>query len=330
MTFINKPTVSVIIPTYNRACFVTEAIDSVLNQLFTDYEIIVVDDGSTDNSKEILEKYGDVITYIYQNNSGVSAARNTGIKNSIGSWLAFLDSDDKWRPEYLSTQMERAVHLPEICMQTTDCQTVVSDGNERTFFEWNSTIAEFSGSDYLLLFEPFRFVVTHRPWQVGSTIIRRDAITKAGLFDTNLTLSEDFDLMARVALHGSFGIINEVLVDTYRRDELTECLTNQLKKNPIQARESDESIYEKLQRIETLKAIERKALNELLGINRRAIGNLLLKNGNIAGARESYKRALFIDQSIRSLGKYFLSLFPEIINLWIIHKREKLREKNYL
>jgi glycosyltransferase involved in cell wall biosynthesis len=330
MTFINKPTVSVVIPTYNRAQFVTKAIDSVLSQTFTDYEIIVVDDGSTDNTKETLKQYRDKIKYIYQENSGVSTARNTGIKNSTGPWLAFLDSDDKWLPEYLSTQMEQAGQFPEICMQTTDCHKAVWEGNERTYFEMNHTMAEFRGTDYLLFVAPFRFIVTHGPWQVGSTIFRRDAITKAGLFDTSLNLNEDFDLMARVALQGSFGIIRKMLVVMYRREESIECLTSQIKKNPIQARELEEKIYEKLQRIETLKCRERKALSGLLGMNRRAIGNLLLKNGNIAGARESYKRALFIDRSIRSLGKYFLSLFPANINLWIIGVNQKLREKNYL
>ncbi|MGZ3606738.1 MAG: glycosyltransferase family 2 protein [Syntrophales bacterium] len=322
------PLVSVVIPTYNRALYVNKAIDSILNQTFTDYEIIVVDDGSTDNTKEALKQYQDKIKYIYQENSGVSTARNTGIKNSTGPWLAFLDSDDTWRPEYLSTQMERTSRLPEICMQTTDCHKAVWEGNERTYFEMNRVINEFKGTDYLLLDEPFHFVVTHGPWQVGSTIFRRDAITNAGLFDTSLNFSEDFDLMARVALQGPFGMIKEILVDMHRREESIECLTHQMKINPIRTKDSDEKIYQKLQRIETLKDRERKALSELLGTNRRAIGNLLLKNGNIAGARESYRRAFFSDRSIRSLGRYFLSLFPTHINLWIIGKSEKLREQN--
>lgn len=318
------PLVSVVIPTYNRAPFVCEAIDSVLSQIFTDYEIIVVDDGSTDNTKEALKQYQYKIKYIYQVNCGVSAARNTGIKNSTGTWLAFLDSDDEWMPEYLSTQMERVGLFPEICMQTTDCQLTVREHSTRTYFQKNKAIAELRGRDYLLLVDPFRFVVTHGPWQVGSTIFRRDAITKAGLFDTSLNLNEDFDLMARVALQGSFGIIRDVLVIMYRREESIECLTSQIQKNPIQAKESDEKIYENLQRIETLTGRERKALSGLMGINRRAIGNLLLKDGNVADARESYKQAFLNDRSIRSLGKYFLSFFPVNINLWIIDKNAKL------
>ena len=111
------PRVSVIIPTYNREEYVVKAIDSVLGQKFDDYEFIVVDDGSTDNTKEIVNKYGDMIRYIYQHNSGVSAARNTGIKLAKGEWVAFLDSDDEWRPDYLLTQIEygRAESLAFVC-----------------------------------------------------------------------------------------------------------------------------------------------------------------------------------------------------------------------
>ncbi|MBL1264891.1 glycosyltransferase family 2 protein [Candidatus Methylomicrobium oryzae] len=321
---IGLPLISVIIPTYNRAPFVCEAIDSVFSQTFTDYEIIVVDDGSTDSTKEVLEKYQDKIKYIYQENSGVSAARNAGIKNSTGSWLAFLDSDDKWMPQYLSTQVEWVRRFPDICMQTTDCYCcrTASEENKRTYFEMNRVIKEFKRQDYLLLTDPFRFVVMHGPWQVGSTIFYRDAIKKAGLFDTNLGLNEDFDLMARMALQGPFGVIRNALVVMYRRNETIACLTSQVKTHPIQARELYEKIYEKLRSIETLKGLEREAVSRLMGMNRRAIGNLLLMTGSVDEARESYRQAFFIDRSLRSLGKYFLSFFPTNINQWIIEKRQ--------
>ena len=88
---VKAPLVSIVIPTYNRSACVVKAVDSVLNQTFTDYELIVVDDGSTDDTKRNLDRYGDKIIYIYQNNSGVSAARNAGVTFSRGQWLAFLD-----------------------------------------------------------------------------------------------------------------------------------------------------------------------------------------------------------------------------------------------
>ncbi|WP_262966593.1 glycosyltransferase family 2 protein [Methylobacter psychrophilus] len=308
---------TVVIPTYNRAHFVTKAIDSVLSQTFADYEIIVVDDGSSDATKEKLKWYEEKIRYIYQDNSGVSAARNTGIKSARGEWLAFLDSDDEWRVDYLGKQIKRVSDFPNITMQTANCHFIGLDGRTQSYFEINGSLAEFNGRDYLFLENPFCFIVKHGPWQVGSTIIRRKAISGAGLFDTSLTLSEDFDLMARVALQGSFGMIREELVNIYRRKESTECLTNQVKENPIHARESDEKIYEKLKKIEILTNKEHKVLNGLLSTNRRSIGNLLLEKGKNSSARNSYKLAFFIDPSILSLGKYVLSLLPQEVNLCI-------------
>jgi glycosyltransferase involved in cell wall biosynthesis len=301
------PNVSVIIPTYNREKFVVKAIRSVLNQSFRDYEIIVVDDGSKDNTNESLKKYGDSIRYIYQDNSGVSAARNTGVKSAVGEWLAFLDSDDEWTSEYLSEQIKRASAIPGIYMQTTNCSFIGPNDKTRSYFEINGALAEFKGKDYLFFPEPFRFIVKHGPWQIGSTIILREAIMKAGLFDTSLKLSEDLDLMARVALQGPFGMIKEALVNIYRRDESIECLTNQAKENPIQARESGYRVYKKLQSIGTLKYKERSTLKNIMSANRRAVGNLLLTNGKIQEARDSYKQALFIHPSIASLGKYILA-----------------------
>ena|SRR5579859_8189540 len=300
--------VSVIIPTYNRERFVAKAIESVLNQTFDDLEVIVIDDGSTDGTRRILESYGERIRFICQENAGASAARNTGIEAAKGEWLAFLDSDDEWTPGYLAKQIQRAGELPGLCMQTSDCLFIGLDSQTKSYFEINGSLAEFKGQDYLCFQEPFRFIVKHGPWQVGSTIIRREAIYKAGLFDTNLPVSHDYDLMARVGLQGPFALIREALVKIYRREEEIECLTQQATNHPLQHRENDEKMYVKLNRIENLGRRERKALNEVMSANRRAIGNLLMQDGKVREARESYRRALCIHPSIRSLGKYLLSL----------------------
>src|SRR6185369_7640984 len=97
--------VSVIIPTYNSARFLTEAIDSVLAQSFKDFEILVIDDGSTDETKAMMQRYGSPVRYIYQANAGVAAARNRGIAESRGKYIAFLDADDAWCARKLETQL---------------------------------------------------------------------------------------------------------------------------------------------------------------------------------------------------------------------------------
>src|SRR5215831_13870333 len=94
----HMPFFSVIIPTYNRATCVGRAIESVLRQTFQDYELIVVDDGSTDKTAEVVRQYGERIVFVSQPNRGVSAARNAGVSRAAGDWVAFLDSDDEWLP----------------------------------------------------------------------------------------------------------------------------------------------------------------------------------------------------------------------------------------
>jgi len=105
-------------------------------------------------------------------------------------------------------------------------------------FATNGSLSEFKGREYLLVPQPFSFIVKHGPWQIGSTIIRRAALERAGLFDPSVTLSEDLDLMARVALQGGFGMIRRQLVNIYRRDESNECLTLYATANPVWARKS--------------------------------------------------------------------------------------------
>ena len=99
------PEISVIVPTYNYAHFIGDCLDSIFAQTYKDFEVIVIDDGSTDDTARVLEKYKGEIRYIYQENKGLPAARNTGIKAAQGEYLAFLDSDDLWLPEKLGEQV---------------------------------------------------------------------------------------------------------------------------------------------------------------------------------------------------------------------------------
>jgi glycosyltransferase involved in cell wall biosynthesis len=120
VTMKKTPSVSVIIPTYNRFHMLCEAIDSVLAQTDSDYELIVVDDGSTDKTGTIQELYKGKLHYIYQENSGASAARNRGAVEARGEWIAFLDSDDLWQPEKLETQRAAMEGAPELKVSYTN------------------------------------------------------------------------------------------------------------------------------------------------------------------------------------------------------------------
>ena len=131
-----KPQISVIIPTYNRGWILKEAVDSVLSQHYTDFELIVVDDGSTDNTLALLQTYKGRLKILQQENLGVSAARNLGIENSCGQYIAFLDSDDLWLPEKLSFQLEFFIlHREALICQTEEMwiRNGVRDGGSAAF-----------------------------------------------------------------------------------------------------------------------------------------------------------------------------------------------------
>lgn len=195
------PLVSVIIPTYNRAHLVQRAIRSVLRQSYSDYEIIVVDDGSTDSTREIVQEAFPEIAIVSQSRTGVSAARNTGIRHSRGELLAFLDSDDEWLPEKLSRQVnlygckgtEFICHTDEIWMRNGE--TVSQKGIHRKqggkFFERALERCLISPS---------------------SVMISRDLLDKVGRFDPELPAAEDYDLWLRITAFHCVDFVPEKLV----------------------------------------------------------------------------------------------------------------------
>lgn len=193
------PTVSVIIPTYQRSHLVTEAIGSVLAQTYRDYEIIVVDDGSTDDTKERLAELGDKITYIYQTNKGLAAARNTGIKAASGKYIAFLDDDDLWLPKKLAKQVPILDAQPETALVCTDM--LLSDSSGKIISQTKLDLKQKVLTSWTLFRSCFVFVNT--------VLLRRTCLDKVGLFDENLEIFEDYDLWLRIAQKHSIHYLNE-------------------------------------------------------------------------------------------------------------------------
>jgi glycosyltransferase involved in cell wall biosynthesis len=196
------PRVSVIVPTFNRAHLVCQAIDSVLAQTYREFEIVVVDDGSTDNTREVVSRYGECIRYIFQQNAGLSAARNTGIRASTGELLAFLDDDDTMSPTKLALQVAYLDERPDVGAVYCGWQVVSADGTT-VLGEVRPTRKGEILKDLLLeayLFPPV------------AIMIRRECIDRVGLFDETLPTCEDDDLWYRIAKAGyRFGCIEQPL-----------------------------------------------------------------------------------------------------------------------
>lgn len=183
-----NPLVSVIIPTYNRGWIIKEAVDSVLAQDYRDFELIVVDDGSTDNTSEVLDAYRGTIKVFRQENKGVSAARNRGIAEASGRFIAFLDSDDLWLPQKLSRQVEFFNTTPDALI----CQT--EEVWIRSGVRVNPKKRHQKPSG--MIFEPSLALCLVSP---SAVMIRRSLLEIVGNFDETLPACEDYDLWLRIS-----------------------------------------------------------------------------------------------------------------------------------
>lgn len=200
------PKVSVVIPTYNRADCISEAIDSAIAQTYKDYEIIVVDDGSQDNTRDVLKQYGDKIKYVYQENKGEAGARNRGIKEAIGEYVAFLDSDDIWLKDKLEKQVK-----------------VLSNSNVDTGLVYcamqvmqNKTLTH----KILPSFPAFNFndlLIGHKCFSM-SVLVRKECFERIGLFDESIKLGCDYEMWLRLTLRYKVEFISEPLA-IYRKGD---------------------------------------------------------------------------------------------------------------
>lgn len=204
---VNQAFISVVIPTYNRYSFLKRAVQSVLEQSYKAIEIIVVDDGSDDLTQNIQKDFPQV-QYIYQENKGVSSARNVGIENAKYDWIAFLDSDDTWDKEKLSLQMKFHQENPTILMSYTD-ELWIRDGKNvkipKKFKKYGGFI--------------FNECLSHCIIAPSSTLLHNKLLNEVGFFDESLAVCEDYDLWLRIAIKHEIGLVNQKLITKYAGHE---------------------------------------------------------------------------------------------------------------
>ncbi len=200
-----EPLVSVIIPTHNRADLVVQAVESVLNQTYENIETIVVDDGSTDNTSEVLKTYEGRIKYIYQERGERSRARNKGFRCSSGHYIAFLDSDDMWLPMKIEKQVQLLDQEPDVGLVYTAVQFIDAQGNPlKGDICWDTPQRHVFYEDLMT-----HNVVTGT---TSSVMIRRICLERVGLFDESMNTCEDLDLFRRIAKYYQFYKIDLPLV----------------------------------------------------------------------------------------------------------------------
>jgi len=216
---MNYPKVTVIIPTYNRANLLPRAIKSVLNQTLKDFELIIVDDASTDNTREVVEeiqKKDKRIKYIrLDKNSGAPAhPKNVGIQNAKGDYIAFLDHDDEWLPEKLEKQIQLFKNPKKKNLGFVGCNLLVIDDNKIRKY----IIPKYTDNFQKLLLTNFIF-------SSSGVMVKKSVIDNVGLFDESLKNADDWDMWIRIAQKYNFDFVPEFLFRYYLHENNTTKLT---------------------------------------------------------------------------------------------------------
>ena len=285
----NNPTVSVIIPTYNRERLIARSVKSVLNQTYRNFEIIIVDDASTDNTEKVISSFNDErIRYLrHDKNRGEAAARNTGIKLARGEYIASQDSDDEWLPEKLGKQIELFKNTPpKVGVVYTGFWKI--ENNEKTYIPFSWVNQKDGDIHKELLKGNF----------IGSPValVRKECFEKAGMFDEKLFHLVDWEMWLRISKYYHFRYIDEPLVVAYYRSDNVSANQNAFIK-------AHELILEKY--FQEFKK-ERKLLTKwCVDIN-----DLLISNGKVKKARSYLIKALKVSPlNIKLLVAVLLTFF---------------------
>ena len=298
-----RPKVSVIIPTYNRDNYLYSAIKSVLNQTFEDFEIIIVDDASTDNTRQVVDKFDDKrIRYIrHKENKGGSAARNTGIKRSKGKFIAFLDDDDMWMPSKLEKQLDLINKNLEIgAVYTRTC--IINKSDKIIWFKSPS----LRGNIFLDILKK------NYVGSCSKVLVRKECFNRIGLFDENLPAGQDWDMWIRLAKHHQFDYVNEPLV-LYRVHE------KRISTNPFPKMQATKLMFKKFSK-ELNTSVNHK---KILGYWHYRFGTIYCECGDIGKGRKEFMKAISKDPDSFI---YYIRLFASFFGLTIYNALRRLLE----
>ncbi|MGH9400488.1 MAG: glycosyltransferase family 2 protein [Terriglobia bacterium] len=327
-----NPKVSVIIPTYNRAAAVRNAIGSALTQTVAEIEVIVVDDGSSDGTGKVLaEAFGDRIRYFAQANQGVSAARNMGIAQARGDWIAFLDSDDLWEKDKVEWQLKA---LERFGPQCGACYTDVRFYNHpetRTMFQMAERGDQHEGE---MGVSPSVLKLLVRPGGAGmvvcpsSLLARADAVRRTGGLDLKLRFQQDTEFMFRIALHTGFCYVNRALVRFDRSPAEIRHVGASSEWNKAEFVLQDSRIWlDGLLRLgEDVPSNIRKLIREQLGSVHSGLANCYLEARHYGKAREAVSKAAQLDLNFNIAVKWLLTWMSPRLALRTVHRHQENRK----
>ena len=321
-----NPKVSVIIPTYNRADKVLGGIEGVLAQTFSDLEVIVVDDGSSDGTEKTLrEAFGDRIRYFYQTNQGASVARNRGIKEARGEWIAFLDSDDRWESDKLEWQFKALERFAARCGACYTDTRLFNHPETRTFFQLAENNCRHDG-EMGVNEDVLRLLV--RPGGAGmvvclsSLLARADALRATNGFDPKLLYSQDSELMFRLAVRTGFCYVNRPLVrfDRSPAEDRHVGVSAVWNKTDFFLQDSQTRLEGLLKISDGLPEHIRKTIRgQLRGVH-SGWTNWYLETGQYGKARQAISRAAWIDPTLNVALKWLLTWVSPRLALQSVHR----------
>lgn len=306
----NIPKISVIIPTYNRVHLIRKAVQSVLDQSYQDFEIIVVDDCSTDNTEEAIREFQEKderIRYIrHKKNKGAAAARNTGIRAAKGEYIAFQDSDDEWLPEKIEKQMKIIKNsLPEVGVVYTDMWRI-KEGKKRYF-----SSPKIMPEDKIVYKQALDYRVSNIG--IGTALIRKECFDKVGIFDKKFPKLEDLELFIRLSKYYYFYHIEEPLVKYFYTDK---SISSDLK-GLIVARKLILKKYFK----------DIKKDNKILANHYLGIGAALCINDKIEKGESYFIKAFNIYPNIKKdkklLSRYYFNIGFNLCSIGYLSKGKK-------
>jgi glycosyltransferase involved in cell wall biosynthesis len=285
------PFFSIIIPVFNKERFVAKTLKSVLSQSFTDYEIIVINDGSTDKSEaEILSITDDRILYISKENEGVAVARNLGIEKASADYICFLDADDFWHSDFLETMNRYIQKLPN---QKVFASAIEIETNRKIFPAQYS----FTQNNEFEIVNFFEASQKEAVLWTSSVCIHKDVFKKSGVFDAHLKVSEDTDLWIRIGLHYQVVFIWQILARYVFDEKSISRSTSYI---------FEDAFFEKY----ALEEKRNSAMKKYMDLNRFASVIKCNLNGDWKTAREIYAE---IDLKNLSLKKRILLELPPIM-----------------
>ncbi len=292
----DMPLVSIVIPTYNHRRYVCDAVDSALGQTYPNCEVIVIDDGSTDGTGEMLrERYGDRIRYVYQDNRGLPAARNAGTRHACGVYVNYCDADDQLLPEKIARCVEVFAEHPDAGAVYTDYESVAEDGH--TILPRSHPVLP-SGNIFceLLIGKRGNFIMEAAP------LVRRNLILDAGGFNEDMTNAQDWEMWVRLASRYPFIYIHEPLA-------LYRYVPNAMHTNALGMSQSRLKLYQLARDYPGREdCIDDAAYDRLLAGRHHVLGLVCWRMNRRAEARDAFRAAIRLDPEHSTTRRLYVLL----------------------